>query len=156
MKKTILSIVLAFFAPALFAADGKAEFSIYGGGNHVNNGGGNHGIWGANIGYGITSRVTLLGEFDHTRFTNSNMVDYLGGLKYALVPSEKVEPYVMLGFGGAHTTNNTDPTLHIGGGARLFVNSKWGIVPEVRWVRLFNAFGDTNTVRYTGGVFFQW
>jgi hypothetical protein len=158
MKKTILSIVLALSAPALFAGDltKKGEFSLYGGGNHFGNGGGNAGIWGTQLGYGVAKKVTLFGEFDHNRDSGSNLFDYLGGAKFSLMSSEKAEPYGLVGFGAGRSGGETRAALHIGGGVRFYVNSKWGIVPEIRWVRYFEDFSDLNSVRYTGGVFFQW
>jgi hypothetical protein len=162
MKKTILSIVLALCAIPAFAHDSKGvkEFSIYGGVNHVTDGGGNHPIWGVQMGVGVSARATIFGEFDHTKPDGGNVTDYLGGVKFSLVESEKAEPYALIGFGATHYSSgpfsDNDPSLHIGGGVRIFVSKKWGIVPEIRWVRGFDGAGDSNSVRFTGGVFFNW
>jgi opacity protein-like surface antigen len=167
MKKTILSIALALFAstmlaPAAFADDlaGKTELNIFGGFNHFDNNGGNHGLYGVNVGRGVAKHVTLFGEFAHTPYEGVNLFDYMGGVKLNLGNSEKVTPYALAGIGAgtfdSDFGSNTNFALHLGGGVRFYVSDHWGVVPEVRWVRHFNDFNDTNTVRVTGGVFFQW
>jgi len=158
LKKLILSILFAICAPALVAGElnGKAEVSLFGGGLHFNNGG-NHGIYGANIGYGVSKRTTLYGEVSHAPLNGGvDLVDFNGGFKYSLVNSAKFEPYVLVGVGANRAGGNSDFGLHVGGGSRIFVKSNWGVQPEIRWTRYFNDFSDSNAVRYTGGIFFQW
>lgn len=158
MKKIILSIVLSLCAPALWAGDlsGKAEGSVFAGGLKVNNGG-NHGIYGGSIGFGISRKATIYGEFSHSPLNaGADLVDFHGGVKYSLTSRDKWEPYVLVGAGVNRVAGNSDFGLHVGGGTRYYVGSNWGVQPEIRWTRYFNDFSDTNTIRYTGGIFFQW
>ena len=56
-------------------------------------------------------------------------------------------------FGGGVRTDD----ISLGGGIRIYAkNKKWGVTPEVRWIRIFADGDDTNVVSYTGGIFFQW
>lgn len=158
MKKTILSILFSICAPALWAGDlsNKLEAAIFAGGLKVNNGD-NHGIYGANIGVGVHKKATVYGEFSHAPLNAGyDLVDFHGGVKYSLMERDKWEPYVLVGAGAARSAGNTDFGLHIGGGTRYYFRSNWGFQPEIRWTRYFHDFSDTNAVRYTGGIFFQW
>lgn len=157
MKKALLSILLSALTPTLFAGDltGKAEASFFAGGLKINNGG-NHGIYGANIGVGVSPKATIFGEFSHSPLGSADLVDFNGGVKYSLMNRDKFEPYVLVAAGANRVAGNSDFGLHIGGGTRYFFRSNWGFQPEIRWTRYFNDFSDTNAIRYTGGIFFQW
>lgn len=157
MKRAILSIAIAMSVSTVWAGDlsQKTELNLFGGGIKFKDGG-NHGIYGVNLGYGVSSRATIYGEFSHTPTSGSDLYDFHGGVKYSLVSSDKVEPYALVGFGAGRTTGSTNAGLHLGGGARVYVNSNWGIVPEVRYTHYFSDFSDAKAVRYTGGIFFQW
>ena len=133
----------------------KAEASFFAGGLKINNGG-NHGIYGANIGYGINRKATVFGEFSHSPLGSSDLVDFNGGVKYSLLSRDKWEPYVLVAAGVNRVAGNSDFGLHIGGGTRYYVGKNWGVQPELRWTRYFHDFSDTNAIRYTGGIFFQW
>lgn len=157
MKKAILSIAIALCVPAVWAGDlsNKGEASIFAGGVKVKDGD-NHGIWGVNVGYGFAPRATFYGEFSHTPTSGSDLTDYHGGVKFSLAQSDRVEPYALVGAGVGRVSSNTDFGMHFGGGARIYVNSNWGIQPEIRYTHYFNDFSDLKIVRYTGGIFFQW
>jgi hypothetical protein len=141
----------------MFAGDlnDKVEASFFAGGLKINNGG-NHGIYGGNIGVGISPKATLYGEISHSPLGGADLVDFNGGIKYSILNRNKVEPYVLVGIGANRVAGTSDFGLHAGGGARYYVRSNWGFQPEIRWTRYFHDFSDTNAVRYTGGIFFQW
>ncbi|MEO5923251.1 MAG: hypothetical protein ABIR70_05420 [Bryobacteraceae bacterium] len=158
MKKAILSILFSICASTLVAGDlsNKAEASFFAGGLKINNGG-NHGIYGANIGFGISPKATIYGEISHAPLNGgADLVDFNGGVKFTLLSKDKWEPYVLVGVGGNRVAGNSDFGFHFGGGSRYFVGKNWGVQPEIRWTRYFHNGSDTNAIRYTGGLFFQW
>ena len=158
MKKAILSILFSVCAPVLWAGDlsQQVEVSAFVGGLKINNGG-NHGIYGGNIGFGINKKATVYGEVSHSPLNGgADLVDFNGGVRYSLLNRDKFEPYVLVGIGANRVAGNSDFGLHVGGGTRIYVGKNWGIQPELRWTRYFHDFSDTNAVRYTGGIFYQW
>jgi hypothetical protein len=175
-------LALAMFASGslLVAGDltGKAEVVGQGGGITFTQGGGTHGTFGGSAGYGfpcligkpeLCRRTIIFGEFDLTPISDNGatekFLDIFGGVKIAILPSDKAEPYLIAGFGGSFDRlsvpgffSGTEKAygLHVGVGDRLFVGKNWGIVPEVRWGHYFHHGQDGNAFRYTGGIFYQW
>jgi len=145
---------------------GVGEFSGFGGGISITDGGGNHALGGGSVGFGVASRALVYGEYSYSevgQLATVRLNDFQGGLKFSLLKSNTIEPYALLGLGGARFSlanapriNDWDLGLHAGIGGRFYVNRHWGISPEIRWGRYFDDAGDTNFVRYTGGIFFQW
>jgi len=91
--------------------------------------------------------------------------NFFGGVKIAIIPSDKAEPYIVAGFGGSDdrvsdpffgTFNQKAYNLHVGVGDRLFLGKNWGVAPEVRWEHIFHHGQDGNAFRYTGALFYQW
>ena len=173
----ILTAIAMFAAGNMLVAGnltGKAEVTGQGGGVTFSQNGGTHGIFGGSVGFGfpcyirvpeLCSRTIIFGEFDLTPSENSKFMDIFGGVKIALKPSDKAEPYLIAGFGGSvdrvsipgfGSFTSKAYGLHFGVGDRLFVGSNWGITPEIRWAHYFHHGNDSNSIRYTGGIFYQW
>jgi hypothetical protein len=163
MKKVFLTIVIASTTTTVWAGDltGKIETAIFGADVHVQHGGGDHSTYGGNVGFGISSKATIVGEFSHTSFGGGDdLIDFNGGLKYTLLRRGNIEPYAIVAIGGGRrgvgSGRGSSFGLHAGGGARFYVGKHWGIQPEIRWTRYFHDFYDTNIIRFSGGLFFQW
>ena len=155
-------LLLALCATTLWAGDltRRAELTGFGGGLHIFDGG-DHGVYGGSLGYGVTSRAQVFAEVSHAPLQgNVNLVDFQGGVKYSLVTHDMFEPYAMAAIGAGHFSNpvvsSTGFGLSAGFGTRVYVRSNWGVVPDIRWSRYFFDGPDTNTFRYTVGAFFQW
>ncbi|MEN6536315.1 MAG: hypothetical protein ABFD89_21845 [Bryobacteraceae bacterium] len=164
MKKVFLSILITSTITTLWAEDltRKIEASVFGADVHVHNDGRDHSTYGGNVGFGISSRATIVGEFSHTSFGGGDLVDFSGGVKYTLLRRGNVEPYALAAIAGNRSANDVGPGrgssfgLHAGGGARFYVGKHWGIQPEIRWTRYFHDSYNTNIIRFSGGLFFQW
>jgi hypothetical protein len=179
--RIVLAIAMIASGSMLVAGDltGKAEVVGEGGGVTFTQGGGSHGTFGGSVGYGfpcligkpeLCKRTIIIGEFDFTPVgsgggASEKFMDFFGGAKIAIIPSDKAEPYIIAGFGGSidrvsqppfPTFNQKAYGLHVGVGDRLFVGKNWGIVPEIRWEHYFHHGQDGNAFRYTGGIFYQW
>jgi len=179
--KILLAIAIFASGSMLLADDltGKVEVTGQGGGITVFRGGGTHGLFGGSAGYGfkcligkpeLCKRTIIFGEFDLAPISSAGggseqLMDFLGGVKMALKPSAKAEPYVIVGFGGS-ADRASDPffgtqtskayVFQAGVGERFFVGKNWGIAPEVRWAHYFHHGPDGDSMRYTGGIFYQW
>jgi hypothetical protein len=115
--------------------------------------------YGGSFGLGVYSRVVLFGEVSNT--TPRDLLDYNGGLKVSLSQNGRFEPYVLGGIGGGHFGNeglfgsSNRFQANAGIGARLYVRNWWGVQPEFRWMHYFRESSDFDTIRFTGGLFFQ-
>lgn len=164
MKTFLPLLVATCILPALPAWAGdlsqKAELGGVIGGLHLFNGG-DHSVFGGFLGYGFTPEAQIYMEVtDAPIQRNLSLVDFQGGVKYTLFHHEMFEPYAVAAMGVGHFTSSlfgdTGFGLHAGFGTRVYVGRNWGVVPEVKWSRYFFSGPDTNTFRYTAGVFFQW
>jgi hypothetical protein len=160
MTKYLLLLILG--GAILHAGDltRRAEIAGFGGGIHVFDAG-DHGVYGGLIGYGVNRRAEVFAEGSHAPLQGSlNLADFQGGVKYTLIPRDIFEPYATAALGLGHfsspVSSNTGFGLSAGLGARVYVRSTWGVVPDIRWTRYFFDGPDTSTFRYTAGVFFQW
>lgn len=160
--KRFLPLLLAACAATAWGADlqDKAEIGGFGGGLHLFDGG-DHGVYGGFLGYGFTRQAQLYIEASHSPIRRGlNLVDFQAGIKYSLLNYDMFEPYAMVALGAGHFSTSlfgdTGFGLHAGFGTRVYIGPNWGVVPEVKWTRYFFSGPDTNTFRYTGGVFFQW
>ena len=145
---------------------GKGEVNVFGGGMWFSDGIGNKPYYGAAVGGGVTSKTLLFGEFTHSPLETGgpvgvHLIDFQGGVKQNLITSDRVEPYITLaaGYGrffltGVEGITSNHFGLHGGLGARIYASPRWGIQPEVKYSKYFNDGG--HTVRYGGGIFFQW
>jgi hypothetical protein len=179
--RILLAIAMFASGSMLTAGDltGKTEVTGQGGGVTFTQGGGTHGVFGGSVGYGfkcyigkmeLCKRTIVIGEFDLTPIgsgggASEKFIDFFGGVKMAIIPSDKAELYAIAGFGGAidrvsepffGTLNQKAYGLHVGVGDRLYVGKNWGVAPEVRWGHYFHHGPDGNSFRYTGGIFYQW
>jgi hypothetical protein len=170
MKNLTYVVLFAFSAMTLSATDlkGKTEVDLFGGGIHVDQGVGNHGIFGFSAGYGVASMAQIFGEYSYapvgSQGVSAHDQNFIGGVKVNLAKSDKFDPYGLFGFGGSHLsadctgcTSENDKALHLGGGVRIYAkNKQWGVTPEFRYIRIFAQGQALNVTSYTGGVFFQW
>lgn len=172
MKISRLVVCLVMGSLALSAGDLKkqGELNLFGGGVHLSQSFlnvGTKGIVGGSVGYGITSRAQIFGEYSFVPIGSVAGVDlsmktqlFTGGVKMNVFSKDRVDVYGLAGFGGARSSANsvpseTDSALHLGGGARIYVGKNWGITPELRYIRIFVDGADVNAVSYTGGIFFR-
>jgi hypothetical protein len=162
MNKTVCAIALAMTAATLSAGDleRQAEIAGFAGGLHIFDGGGDHGVYGGYLGYGVSSPALVFFEASHSPLDGGDLLDFNAGVKFSLLQRDMFEPYALVALGGGHFSagsfSETRFGVHAGFGTRVYVGRSWGIQPEVRWARYFFDGPDVNTFRYTGGVFYQW
>ena len=172
MKISRLVVCLAMGSLVLSAGDLKkqGELDLFGGGVHLSQSFlnvGTKGVVGGSIGYGITSKAQIFGEYSLVPIGSVAGVDlsmkaqlFTGGVKMNVFSKDRVDIYGLGGFGGARSSaksfpSETDSALHLGGGARIYVGKRWGVTPEIRYIRIFSDGPDVNAVSYTGGIFFR-
>jgi len=99
---------------------------------------------------------------------SAKAIEFNVGAQYQLKRFDKITPYAGAGLGVLHTSSNAsvstsfgglnlssgssenDFYANLGGGARYYVNERWGFKPELM------IFAGSNTfVRLSGGIFFQ-
>jgi hypothetical protein len=94
-----------------------------------------------------------------------SLTDFTGGVHWQLpVPSHRAIPYIAAAVGGVRISatvndsvlptvgaSSTNLTYNFGGGVRIHLRSRWGLRPEVKWVRI----PGQNYVRLGVGVFWQ-
>jgi hypothetical protein len=128
------------------------------------------------VGMPVGSGVSLVGQFDWSTKTASELVlatsvsgsvdvsTFGGGVRWtAKMPS--AAPFVDVLFGGTHISgsgsvagiqvasdSSTDPMLQIGGGVAIPVGSAVSVLGQVDYRRMFTQDQGTDSVRFVGGV----
>jgi hypothetical protein len=132
---------------------GTGEVAGYGGMVHVE--GTNQAFFGGSGGYNLAPAATVFGEYNFVKITGANMQMYGGGARFNFLADQKVVPYVVGAFGGAHEAGTSGWYAGFGGGASIYLSPHVGVRPEYRFVRVEGGGSGANASVFTGGVFYQ-
>jgi hypothetical protein len=164
LYRCLFTAVLLAAHPALAQTSyglvkGKAEVTGFGG---FVAGVGTHGTVGGSAGVPLSERLFVHGELSYiplsSRVTGLN---FNAGAHYAfdnVAQNPRIVPYLGGGLGFLRTSADIGPIdasdtsfyVNFGGGARYYVDDRWGFRPE-----LMIFAGDETYVRIAIGVFFQ-
>lgn len=141
---------------------------------------GSHGSFGGSLGVPLSDNFILAGDLSYipmggdsvtaggsTMNSGARAFNFNGTLQYQFKQTHAFVPYAGAGLGFLHSSfdasstapgsgsfsvagSSTDLYFNVGGGARYFVNERWGFRPE------FMVFAGPNTyVRLAGGIFYR-
>jgi hypothetical protein len=175
VKATVAFGVLLLTASGLWAEDlkGQNEIMAFGGVRRepTDTGGDSHNVAGASFGHGVGKKAILYGEVRYAfvpddtfglasgiETVSTRWFDYRIGLRYSLPSIKKVEPYFVIAAGAdtLHQSASTatavlgsdtfkGPAVDGGLGARIYLGKKWGVAPEVRYVRYIQIHSNLGT-----------
>jgi hypothetical protein len=151
--------VLSVSARAQVVA-GSGEVAGYGGYVNINEGLGNHAIFGGSGGYNLAPAATVFGEYSYAPVSGLHAQLYGGGARFNFLPDTKIVPYVVAAFGGSRLSDSGGAVngwyAGFGGGVSCYLTPHVGVRPEYRWDRVEILGTGLNANVFTGGVFYQW
>ena len=100
--------------------------------------------------------------------SSGKLVTFMAGAQYGFTEQRSFIPYAGAALGVVHSgfkvsstvngvkteieASGNDLAVSFGGGARYYVNDRWGFKPELM---IFVSGEDKNFVRFSGGIFYQ-
>jgi OOP family OmpA-OmpF porin len=171
MKKRIGSILAAcsiIMATAAFGANKAEQFSIspvvggytFDDKQHLDT----NLVYGLRAGYNVTDNfgIEALIDYVNTEANRANnrveMYRYGGELLYHFMPESTFVPYLAVGLAGLHfdafgKSSNTYTAFDTGVGAKYFVNDKFALRADARYIVYSNNSLAKNNLEYTLGAY---